>query len=80
MLACVMKEFLIIVDIVDNCRLHSQILGFLYSSIFVVKENHVFNEEDNPSQKFAIVEGELDDIEIDETGNLKDLPRLGFID
>ena len=43
-------------------------------SCFVFKENHFFfEEEDKPSDKVAIVEEELDDIE-----NLVDLPRLMF--
>ena len=43
-------------------------------SCFVFKENHFFFEEEGkPSDKVAIVEEELDDIE-----NLVDLPRLMF--
>ena len=50
-------------------------------SSFIFKENHVFiEEEDNPSDKFAMVEEELDGIDIDSIGNLMDLPRLMFID
>ena len=52
---------------------------FLHFSSLVFKENHVFNEKDNPSQKVIILEKELDDIDIDDTGNLKDLPRLVFV-
>ena len=45
--------------------------------ISIFKENHVFIEaEHNPSDK---VEEELDGIDIDDTGNLGDLPRLIFI-
>ena len=40
-------------------------LSFLYFSSFVFKENDVFNEEGNPSQKVGIVEEILDDIDID---------------
>ena len=44
-------------------------------SCFIFKENHVFiEEEDKPSEKVIIVEGELDGI-----GNLEDLPTLVFI-
>ena len=31
-------------------------------------------------KKFVVVKAELDGIDIEETGNLKDLPRLAFID
>ena len=37
-------------------------------------------EEDNLSEKNAIVEEGLDDIDIDEIGNLEDWPRLVFLD
>ena len=37
-------------------------------------------EEDNHSEKVAIVEEVLDGIDIDDTGNLNDLRRLVFID
>ena len=50
---------------------------FLYFSTFIFKENHVFNEEENTLQK--VVE-KLNDIDINEIGNLEDLPRLVFID
>ena len=33
----------------------------------------------NPSKKVVIVEEQLDDIDIDYTGNLEDLPSLVFI-
>ena len=56
-----------------------QILSFLYFPSFIFKENHVFNEEYNPSQKVVIIKEEQDDIDIDDIGNLKDLPRLVFI-
>ena len=45
---------------------------------FVFKQNHVFNEKDNPSQNVVILEDELDDI--DDNANLVDLPGLVFID
>ena len=60
-------------------KLRSQILSFLYFPIFIFKENQVFNEIDNPSQKVVIIEKELHDIAIDGTENL-DLPRVVFID
>ena len=43
-------------------------------SSLIFKENHLFIEEDNCSDKFVMVEEVLDDI-----GNLVDLPRLIFI-
>ena len=51
-------------------RLRWQIFSFLYFSSFVFKENHVFNEKDNPSEKVVIAEEELDDIDIDDIVNL----------
>ena len=51
------------------------------SSSFIFKENHVFiEEEDNPSDKVAMVEEELGRIDIDGIGNLVGLPKLMFID
>ena len=50
-----------------------------YFSGFIFKKNHGFIEKGNPSQKNAIVEEELDCIDIDDIGNLKDLTRLLFI-
>ena len=49
-----------------------------YSS-FILEENHVFIEEENPLQ-FNIAEGEQDGIDIDGIGNLMDLSKLMFID
>ena len=49
-------------------------------SSFIVKENHVFIEEDNPSDKVIMVEEELDGIDINGIENSVDLPRLMFID
>ena len=44
---------------------------------FVFKEIHVFiEEEDNPLEK--VVQEQLDGVDIDGIGNLKDLPRLHF--
>ena len=51
-------------------------MSFLYFSSFIFKENHVSDKEDSPSQK--VVE-ELNDIDINEIGNLKDLPTLVII-
>ena len=52
---------------------------FFYISSFIFKENNVFIEEDNPSEKVVIVEEKLDGFDIDEIGNLEDLPRFVFI-
>ena len=50
-------------------------------SSFIFRENYVFIEEkDNPSDEVAMVEEELDGIDIDGTANLVDLLRLMFID
>ena len=54
----------------------SQILSLLYFSSFIFKENHVFNEKENPSQKVVTAEKELDDIDIRDIANLKYLHRL----
>ena len=48
-------------------------------SSFIFKENHVFIEENNPSDKVVTADEELDAIDIDGIGNLVDLPRLMFI-
>ena len=66
--------------IIESKRPRSQILTFLYFSSFVFKENHVFNEQDYPSEKVLLVEEELNDIDIDDIKNLGDLPELMFID
>ena len=48
----------------------------MIGSSFIFKENHVFiEEEDNPSDKVAIVGEELDGIDVDGFGSLVDLPR-----
>ena len=58
-------------------RLLSQIMR---RSSFIFKENHVFiEEEENLSNKVAMVEEELDGIDMDDIGNLMDLPRLMLI-
>ena len=49
----------------------SQILTFLYFSSFIFKENQVFNERDNPSQNFVIVEEKVNDIDMDDIGNFR---------
>ena len=50
-------------------------------SSLISKENHVFIEEkDNPSDKVVLVEEELDGTDIDDIGNLGDLPGLMLID
>ena len=43
-------------------------------------KNHGFIKEDNPLKKVVIAEENLDDIDIDDVGNLEDSPRLTFID
>ena len=48
--------------------------------IFICEKNHVFIEEDNPLDKVATIEEELDAAEVDGIGNLVDLPWLMFID
>ena len=51
----------------------------LYFSSFFSRK-HDFIEEDTSSEKVAIVEEELDVIDIDDTGNLEYSARLVFID
>ena len=56
-----------------KCRkLLSQIIIGLY---YIFKENHVFIEEDNSSDKVSIVMEELDGTDKDGIGNLVDLPN-----
>ena len=43
-------------------------------------KNHGFIKEGNPSKKVVIAEKNLDDIDIDDVGNLENSPRLTFID
>ena len=43
-------------------------------SSFIYKQNHVFIEEDNPSDKSITLEKELDAVEVDGIGNLVDSP------
>ena len=54
-------------------------IDFFYFSSFIFKENHVLVKEGNPSEKNVIVKKELDDIDIDDIGNLEDLLRIVFI-
>ena len=58
-------------EAIKSRRLLWQILSFLYFSSFLFKENHVFNEKDNSSQKVVILEKELYDIDVDNTVNLE---------
>ena len=51
-------------------------IGLFYFSSFILKKNHGFIQEGNPSEKVVIVEEELDGIDIDDIGNLEDSPRL----
>ena len=55
-----------------------QILTCFFPSL-IFKKTRAFIEEDNHSERVVIVEG-LDGIDIDDIGNLEDLPRLAFID
>ena len=56
-------------------------IDFSNFSDFIFKANHVFIEnKDNISEKVVIDDEELDGIDIDGIGNLKDLPRILFID
>ena len=50
-----------------------------YFSGFILKKNHGFIQEGNPSEKAVIVVEELYSIDKDNIGNLKDPPRLMFI-
>ena len=50
---------------------------FSFSSFIL---NHGFIEEDNPSEKVAIFEEELNHVDIDDIGNLENSPRFVFSD
>ena len=50
---------------------------FSFSSFIL---NHGFIEEDNPSEKVAIFEEELNHVDIDDVGNLENSPRFVFSD
>ena len=58
-------------------KLLSQIMKL---SSFTCEENHIFIEEDNPSDKFVTIEEELDMVEVGGIENLFVLPRLMLID
>ena len=49
-----------------------------YFSSFIL--NHGFIDKDNPSEKVVTVEEELNRVDINDIGDLQDLPRLVFID
>ena len=51
-----------------------------YFSSFILKRNHGFIEENNPSEKVLIVEEELNHNDIDDIRNLEDLARFVLID
>ena len=53
---------------------------FYFFSLVFKKKNHSFIQEGNLSKKVVIVEEELDDIDINENGNLEDSPRLVLFD
>ena len=66
---------------IKSRRLSFQILSYLYFSSFVFKDNHDFNEKNNPLQKIVIFEEYLDDIDIDVIVNQEEyLLGLVFID
>ena len=46
-----------------------------YFSNFVFKKNHGLIQEGSPSEKVVTVEEKLDDIDIDDIGNLEDSPN-----
>ena len=54
-------------------------IGFFNVSSFIFKENQVLIEEDNLSEKIALVEEKVDGIDIDDIVNLEDLLRLMLI-
>ena len=45
-------------------------------SSFICEESHVFIEEGNPSNQVVTIEKGLDAVEVDDIGNLVDLPRV----
>ena len=53
---------------------------FYFFSLVFKKKNHSFIQEGNLSEKVAILEEELDGIDINENGNLEDSPRLVLFD
>ena len=64
---------------IKSRRLRSQTLTCFIFFMFS-KKNHGFLEEDNPSEKAVIIEEELNCVDIDDIGNLEDLPRFVFIE
>ena len=60
-------------------RLHLQIFIFQFVSCFIFKENHVLIIKDNPSEKVALVEKELNGTDRDSSGNLGNSLRLDLI-
>ena len=55
-------------------------LYWRHFSSFIFKKSQDFIEKDKLSENNVIIEEELDDIDIDDIGNLEDSPRLVFID
>ena len=54
-------------------------IDLLYFPSFFKKKTNNLIAEDNPLEKVLIVEEDLDCTDIDDVGNLKDLPKLVFI-
>ena len=61
-------------------RLRSHKLTRFIFQVLFSKKDHIFIEEDNPSEKVVILEEELNNVDINVFGKLEDLPRLVFID
>ena len=61
-------------------RLRSHKLTCFIFQVLFSKKDHIFIEEDNPSEKVVILEEELNNVDINVFGKLEDLPRLVFID
>ena len=53
---------------------------YLFSFSIFKKKYHGFIEEHGSSEKVVIVKEELNSVDIDDIGNLEDLPRFVFID
>ena len=49
-------------------------------STVICKKNHVFIEEDNPSNKVVTMEEALYYVKVDRIGNFVNLPRLLYVD
>ena len=54
-------------------------IDFFLFSTFIFKDKHVLVEQHNPSEKIKIVKEEVDGININDIGNLEDLPGIVFI-